>query len=342
MKIPARRVIVLLSKYHGSNQQLLALAKVIAGENVKPIQCEMRSRSSLLMGMYKLAITLNRKLGSTSLLARFLKKACLKGSISCLPGDLVLAKTRPFEIPAQLLAAGSEAKIGYIGSPSRFPHQDYDYLISTPSTPTASAYLELDVLPTSFTYQEYLALRSKQTINDQKTWLLLLGGDARGCEYTEKDWATLISFILYSSNTYDVSWIISTSPRTGALVEKLLAQSLVSEKGFKGKLYLWGEMQQTCPKPLELLARSDEVFVSEDSASMISEAVVTRLPVITFSSDESDMKNGLTLPLLTYLDSKRCLKRSTFASLSVDDIEDWKKDGFTSLTECWSEVNTLY
>jgi mitochondrial fission protein ELM1 len=340
MKIPAKRVIVLLSKYHGSNQQLLALAKVIAGDNVKAIHCEMRSRSSLLVGLYKLVIALNRKLGSKSLLARLLTKTCLKNSVTCLPDDLVLAKTRPFEIPAQLLVAGSGAKIGYIGSPSRFPHKAYDYLISTPSTPTSNAYLKLDVLPTSFTYQEYLTLRSEQTLEDQKTWLLLLGGEARGCEYTQQDWATLISFILSSNDAQDVSWLISTSPRTGEVVEKLLAQSLVSEKGFKGKLYLWGGMQQNCPKPLELLARSDEVFVSEDSASMISEAVVTRLPVVTFSSDGSDMKNGLTLPLLKYLDSKKCLKRSTFASLSVDGIEDWKKNDFTSLTECWSEVNT--
>lgn len=339
MKTKSRRVVVLLSKYHGSNSQLLAIAKHLNYGDVVPVRCELRSRSTAFNWFYRLIIGLRNLLGSTSSVSRWLARLVLNNTVVCNEQDIVLAKTPPFEFPMQILAAGSGAQTYFVGQPKRLPSSNYDLLVSTPSTPVKGASLELEMLPTSFTYKEFQAEHA-HLANQEDCWCLLIGGNARGFSYEETHWKAMADYVLSCCSSQGVQWVISTSPRTGEHAEAYLKQRLMPEAGFNGQLYLWQESKTTeQPSVMLMLAAANRVYVTEDSASMLSEAINTRLPVISLRPESSEY-NALTTPLAEYHARKAHVVRIPLESVLSEQtsIESWVVSDFSPVEYCWSDV----
>ena len=330
-----KRIIILQSKYHGSNQQLLSIAKYAFSDyDPHAVHIELRSRKKILLPIYKIIIIVRNYLGSRNPISQLLNTLALKnvkGKI--LDADIILAKTAPYECPAQMLAAGTRASVYFIGQPRRFPTDKFTCLVSTPSTPVQPNDITLETLPTFSTFKNY----HRHKINTKKPsriWGMLLGGNAKGFKYDNKTWLTLATDMQEIAKKYKIKWLISTSPRTGKNAEAIFKKIFPEPSPGLYELSCWGDPQQK--SILDCLSCSEVVFVTEDSASMISEAVNCRIPTVSIRPKKTGY-NGLTEPLATYHHQKGTLIRMTSDEIKSFDFPLWISKDFKPLTLCWTE-----
>lgn len=141
-----------------------------------------------------------------------------------------------------------------------------------------------------------------------KTLGLLIGGRAGRFHYRDSEWEKLLSFVQEVSQAWGTRWLISTSRRTPDTVADRIAE-LAKDDSVVAKFI---DFRTAGPGTLmEVFAKADAIVCTEDSSSMISEAVSARLPVVgvsprafRFTEDEQLyrdflMKNGWsrTIPI---------------------------------------------
>ncbi|MCU0858668.1 MAG: mitochondrial fission ELM1 family protein [Pontiellaceae bacterium] len=329
------KVYVLQSKYHGSNQQLLALASVLTEtHHIIPLSCEVVSRKRVFYPLYRLLIFIRSRLGQDSSVSERLARWALTDYVNVEAGSFILAKTAPFEFPAAILASGSKAGILFIGRPRRLSRQFYKTLISTPSSPVENADCSLDYLPVSFRYVEFVEAR-RSLNKEHRIWCVLLGGKARGYDYSDGCWENLLNGLMDRARNAGVLLSISTSPRSGDEVERLLRTYREAYPEVISDTVLWREGDRR--KPFDLLVNASCVFVTEDSASMISEALNTRLPVIDITPS-CNCRHSLTAGLVEYHCARGSMLRVAVDEISATDVKGWIETEWKPVEECWSDA----
>lgn len=109
---------------------------------------------------------------------------------------------------------------------------------------------------------------------------LLIGGKAGGFRYRSKEWEDLLAFAVAVSKAWGTRWLISTSRRTPDFVADRIADLAKDESVVEKFIDFRIAGPGTLP---EIFAKSDVIVCTEDSSSMISEAVSARLPVVGVS-----------------------------------------------------------
>jgi mitochondrial fission protein ELM1 len=113
--------------------------------------------------------------------------------------------------------------------------------------------------------------------NPPKTVGLLIGGKAGRFHYSRREWEKLLNFAAEVSKAWSTRWLISTSRRTPDAVADRIA-ALAQDKSVVAKFI---DFRTAGPGTLpEIFASADAIVCTEDSSSMISEAVSARLPVL--------------------------------------------------------------
>lgn len=107
---------------------------------------------------------------------------------------------------------------------------------------------------------------------------LLVGGDSGLFHYEGADWSALIAFLRASQRAGGPAWIVSTSRRTPAAVADAFMRLAAEPAGPIAELIDFRAAGAgTLPG---LFARVGAVTCTEDSSTMLSEAVTARLPVV--------------------------------------------------------------
>lgn len=104
---------------------------------------------------------------------------------------------------------------------------------------------------------------------------LLLGGDAHSHRFEAADWRAICDLVVAAHAELGVTWRIFTSRRTGAAASDLFA-GLAGQPGIETVV----DWRVSGATPPEELFAGDALVVTEDSASMMYEAVAARRPVI--------------------------------------------------------------
>ncbi len=331
-----RKVFVCISKYQGSNNQLLSLAKVGFPDcQIVSISVELRFRNKLFVCLSKLVAKFILLLGSNSIISIFLKKIFLKGSdvdVGISDGDIFFLKTAPFEVPALLLTSGYSVSLILLGKPRRLPRKSFALTISTPSTWDDFGSVQLASLPSAFCYSDF---PEKNQESKTGVWVMLLGGDARGFSYKENDWDLLLDSMTYYANKCNIKWLVSSSPRTPvSAVNKLILAANSQNVDVFLKPSIYGEDSQK--SLFDCLRIADVVFVTEDSASMVCDAVNSRLPVVCLRPDDSGY-NVLTTPQAKNYHKMDVLHRLKISEIMHADIIGWVLNKHSPLMNCWSE-----
>ena len=107
-------------------------------------------------------------------------------------------------------------------------------------------------------------------------WALLAGGDGADYTYSEADWRQLVTALRALADAHRIRWLVAGSRRTGTILPALLA---AQNDGFIED----ANMDPTAAdsRLLAYLAAADKVFVTEDSMSMLSEAMGSGKPVFS-------------------------------------------------------------
>lgn len=116
--------------------------------------------------------------------------------------------------------------------------------------------------------------------NRPKTLGLLIGGRAGRFHYRDSEWEALLAFVRDVSKAWGTRWLISTSRRTPDAVADRVKEMARDETVVAKFIDFRTAGPGTLP---EIFAKSDAIVCTEDSSSMISEAVSARLPVIGVS-----------------------------------------------------------
>jgi mitochondrial fission protein ELM1 len=126
---------------------------------------------------------------------------------------------------------------------------------------------------------------------------LLAGGNAGAFRYKRAEWERLLSFIAEVSKAWGTRWLVSTSRRTADPVADRFAE-LAKDNTMIAKFI---DFRTAGPGTLpEIFANAEVILCTEDSSTMISEAVSARLPVVgvapaahRFTEEENDYRSFL-------------------------------------------------
>lgn len=251
--------------------------------------------------------------------------------------DVVLSTLGPKIAPGALLATMYSAQWVHLGDMPRY----WDYLYSAKvltanrQTPKASEQntIRLDFLPTRARMKP--CDRQKTTGGPLAT--LVIGGSVNhlGYHYREEDFVRLFQGAKSLSDRFGVRWLLSTSTRTRRDREIFL-QDLVGKLDLPIERVTW-----YCEKPektlAEFLQQSDLAFVTEDSRTMVSDAVASGVPAFSIRPGEAKpIKIGHD-SFMEHLVERQYLRRITFSDLGALDLIDTLERDFTPIQQCWSE-----
>ncbi len=104
---------------------------------------------------------------------------------------------------------------------------------------------------------------------------LLLGGDAHSHRFAEPDWDDLALLVAEMRARHGVRWLVTNSRRTGEAGSARFAH--LAEEGIVERFVDW---RRSGSGTLDAFFAADALVVTEDSVSMMSEAVAARRPVI--------------------------------------------------------------
>lgn len=153
----------------------------------------------------------------------------------------------------------------------------------------------------------------------QACYTLLIGGDGAGYSYTDSDWNQLAKTVIEIAQRDNISWKITTSRRTGKRVEELLKQMLN-----EGSVDLIDEAVWFSSNPQKVVKRFlDEgqvIFCTEDSLTMVSEAIYAHKPVVTLQPQVMNPEENDSMALEKY-QQKKFIVRSPIFSLSQQGFE---------------------
>ena len=121
---------------------------------------------------------------------------------------------------------------------------------------------------------------------DKNYYTLLIGGNGAGYEYDDDFYSTLIKFVKTIAQKDNVKWLITTSRRTPINIENTLQNEL-------NEVCSYFVAYNSKPQKVltSFLGISKKIFVTEDSSSMISEAITSRKAVFTIYNKETKDKN---------------------------------------------------
>lgn len=118
---------------------------------------------------------------------------------------------------------------------------------------------------------------------------LLIGGDSGLFHYAGDEWEGLLEFVRQSHRTDGTRWLVSTSRRSPDAVSDALA-AMAAEPDTPIAEYI--DFRTAGPGTLAgVFARAEAILCTEDSSTMLSEAVCARLPVVGVSPVQHSFKD---------------------------------------------------
>lgn len=193
----------------------------------------------------------------------------------------------------------------------------------------------IEVAPNTIT-SEQLETESKDFLETHNLngefYGLLVGGDGAGYIYDDKFYDELIGFVISTSETNKIKWLITTSRRTPLLIERKLKKSL--EKNYA---YFVEYNEKPEKVLLSFLGLSKAVFVTEESSSMISEAISARKPVYTLSLEAAHPDSNYQKILQKFLIQKWIKRIDIFRledfEVRLEDFETIKDDTYIKISK---------
>lgn len=169
----------------------------------------------------------------------------------------------------------------YAGSLRRLSSQRFTVVLTLEPVHGASGNLVLDLPPSAIDF-DTLQIEGKRFLEQlgltgQRCWTLLIGGNGAGYQYRRQDWHALARVMNALASRCDIRWLLVSSRRTGKRAEHLLWDNLDAgivaahswyDEGGGFSVDAW-------------LGAGQRIFATEDSMTMLTEAIYSRRPVVS-------------------------------------------------------------
>lgn len=193
----------------------------------------------------------------------------------------------------------------------------------------------IDVAPNTIT-SEKLEIESKNFLETHNLngefYSLLVGGNGAGYIYDDRFYEELINFVIKTSDTNKIKWLITTSRRTPLKIEEKLRERL---ENYCAYFVAYNKKSEKVLLPF--LGLSKAVFVTEESSSMISEGISSQKPIYTLSGKDAHPDSNYQKILQKFLISKR-IKRIKISQLEdfeiqLEDFEMMADDSYVEIAK---------
>lgn len=187
--------------------------------------------------------------------------------------DLIVSSGGKSVVAARTWAQNFGVPYVFIGYRSRYPAGWFHTVIShVPGEWEERNAIAVELIPTPVTP----ALIAAQGSVEPGTWCMIIGGATRTHPFTEQDWSALADGMNRLAREAKIKWLLTTSRRTGIATECLLRERL-DPLVLKDSIW-WSEQPRR--ELYQFMARSEVLFVTQDSVTMVTEAVSSGKPVI--------------------------------------------------------------
>ncbi|MCP5162592.1 MAG: mitochondrial fission ELM1 family protein [Hahellaceae bacterium] len=219
------------------------------------------------------------------------------------------------------LAAYHQCRNIFSGTIKGYGAEKLDLIITVSPIKNASNNLVLDLPPS-------VIEPGDAAVSTSGLCSLLIGASGAGYDYSEQDWLNLASGINNLSEREGIRWLITTSRRTDPAVEDLLEKHL-DPKHIAEAVWFSRNPAKVMKRFLE---SADAVFVTEDSLTMVAEAIFSRRGVCTLQpkqmhpvdNDEQALKKYQTLGYIRRvpLESLISVELSGLRAAELPDIDE--------------------
>lgn len=198
------------------------------------------------------------------------------------PCDLIVSTGGKTSFANAWLAKHCGARNIFSGSLRRLSPCLFDTVLTLEPLMPASANNLVQALPPSAIDAVALqrrgeALRKKLGLDGRPVWAAMLGGAGAGYRYRDADWRQLALLFNRLASAYGVRWLLVSSRRTGYASERLLKRWL--DTAYIAAACWYHEGDADCIE--RYLGAAERVFVTEDSMTMLTEAIYAQRPVIS-------------------------------------------------------------
>lgn len=244
--------------------------------------------------------------------------------------DLVISSGGNTLLASALLARRFGVPNFYSGTPKGFDTAWYSRIYTVTDQGGASnVVLPLPPVPGE------LCAATPPPLADDAPLLLLVGGNG-GLTYTAQDWQALAREADALAARTGRRWLVTTSRRTGADVEGILAAGIAPERIVDA--VWWSRAPRKVMR--DFLARAAAVYVTGDSMSMIAEAIYAARPVHVLMPAQGahDAQDGAALAGYVRAGFVRVAPMAAFAQREpcwpVAPLPDVQRLIFESAREC--------
>ena len=169
----------------------------------------------------------------------------------------------------------------YAGSLRRLSSQLFSVVLTLEPIHAAAGNLVLDLPPSAIDFDD-LQIQGgrflKQLgLGEQRCWTLMIGGNGAGYQYRRQDWQTLARVMNALARRYAIRWLLVSSRRTGKRAGQVLRHNLDNKLVAAHSWYDEGDEFSA----EAWLGAAERVFVTEDSMTMLTEAIYSRRPLVS-------------------------------------------------------------
>lgn len=198
------------------------------------------------------------------------------------PCDLIVSAGGRTSFANAWLAQHCGVRNIFAGSLRRLSPELFDLVLTLePLDPPAAANLVLELPPSAIdadgVARRGAALRARLGLEQERVWTLVLGGNGAGYRYRDADWRQLAMLLNRVAARGGIRWLLVSSRRTGDAAERLLKRRI--DPAALAAACWYGDGDADCIE--RFLGAAERVFVTEDSMTMLTEAICSRKPVIS-------------------------------------------------------------
>lgn len=204
----------------------------------------------------------------------------------------------------------------YVGVPDPFPGRWFNVIMPPVEWSIAgTTVIPTGVIPSPVTPLKCRAAASQYWNGNvpANCWTLLIGGNSPSHRYESQDWKGIISCVNALSRKYGIKWLLSTSRRTGTSTEQLI-QDLLDPQAVQECTFA-----STNPKKVVLpyLGSAHVVFVTQDSRTMVSEAVLSGRPVVIVAPEKAQILGDINSATFQHVTSMQQVVRIKATELTT-------------------------
>jgi hypothetical protein len=192
--------------------------------------------------------------------------------------DLVVSSGGKSVFANLALARAAGAPNLFVGDPRPYPVRWFGAVLGPERIGAAPNLFAVPAPPTPVTPATCAAAAGERWPDDppRRVWALLIGGASRSHRFAEDDFARLAEGANALARRFGIRWLVSTSRRSGAAVDAVLAERLAPEA--VADLTLFSRRPE--PVVLAYLGAAERAFVTQDSLTMLAEAIASGRPAV--------------------------------------------------------------